>query len=118
METRFLRSESPPEGRAKYRNNIPPTPLPFRLILTTPNMPFPNPDMRRQTAHRKLLEQQYPSTAGNCNSSHVSIPLMSSFIYYINWLPLQGLTQSSHKSIPVKSLQTAWAADSEDSEGP
>ena len=25
METRFLRSESPPEGRAKYRNNIPPT---------------------------------------------------------------------------------------------
>ena len=26
METRFLRSESPPEGRAKYRNNIPPTP--------------------------------------------------------------------------------------------
>ena len=41
--------------------------------------------------------------AGNCNSSHVSIPLTSSFIYYINWLPLQGLTQSSsHKSIPVK----------------
>ena len=30
---------------------------------------------------------------------------MSSFIYYINWLPLQGLTQSSsHKSIPVKLL--------------
>ena len=27
METRFLRSESPPEGRAKYRNNIPPTPI-------------------------------------------------------------------------------------------
>ena len=25
METWFLRSESPPEGRAKYRNNIPPT---------------------------------------------------------------------------------------------
>ena len=25
METRFLRSESPPEGRAKYWNNIPPT---------------------------------------------------------------------------------------------
>ena len=25
METQFLRSESPPEGRAKYRNNIPPT---------------------------------------------------------------------------------------------
>ena len=25
METRFLRPESPPEGRAKYRNNIPPT---------------------------------------------------------------------------------------------
>ena len=46
-----------------------------------------------------------PSTMGNCNSSHISIPLMSSFIYYINWLPLQGLTQSSsHKSIPVKSL--------------
>ena len=25
METQFLRSESPPEGRAKYQNNIPPT---------------------------------------------------------------------------------------------
>ena len=25
METRFLRSESPPEGWAKYQNNIPPT---------------------------------------------------------------------------------------------
>ena len=25
METRFLRSESPPEGQAKYWNNIPPT---------------------------------------------------------------------------------------------
>ena len=25
MEIRFLRSESPPEGQAKYQNNIPPT---------------------------------------------------------------------------------------------
>ena len=59
------------------------------------------------------------TVVGNCNSSHVSILLMSSFIYYINQLPLQGLTQSSsHKSIPVKSLQTAWATDSEDLEGP
>ena len=31
METRFLRSESPPEGRAKYRNNIPPTPKTVRM---------------------------------------------------------------------------------------
>ena len=29
METRFLRSESPPEAQAKYWNNIPPTPLPL-----------------------------------------------------------------------------------------
>ena len=66
--------------------------LPFRPIPTTPDTPFPDPDMRRQTAHRKLLEWQYPSTMGNCNSSHISILLMSSFIYYINRLPLQGLT--------------------------
>ena len=80
-----------------------PAPLPFRLIPTTPDTPFPDPAMRCQTAHRKLSERQYPSTAGNCNSSHVSIPLMSSLFYYINRLPLQGLTQSSsHKSIPVK----------------
>ena len=47
--------------------------------------------------------QETVPVVGNCNSSHVSIPLMSLFIYYINWLPLQGLTQpSSHKSIPVK----------------
>ena len=26
-----------------------PAPLPFRLIPTTPDTPFPNPDMRRQT---------------------------------------------------------------------
>ena len=86
-----------------YMSGNVPAPPSFRLILTTPDTPFPDPYMRHQMAHRKLLEQQYPSTMGNCNSSHVSIPLMSSFIYYINRLPLQGLTQSSsHKSIPVK----------------
>ena len=47
--------------------NVPALP-PFRLILTMPDTPFPNPDMRRQTAHRKLLEQQYLSTVGNCTS--------------------------------------------------
>ena len=57
-----------------------PAPLPFRLIPTAPDTPFPDPNMRRQTAHRKLSERQYPSTAGNCNSSHVSIPLTSSII--------------------------------------
>ena len=79
------------------------------LLSSTPGYPkYP-----LSAAHQKLLERQYPSTAGNCNSSHVSIPLTSSFIYYINWLPLQGLTQSSsHKSIPVKPLglltQKTW----------
>ena len=45
-----------------------PAPLSFQLIPTMPDTPFPNPDMRRQTAHRKLLERQYPSTAGYCTS--------------------------------------------------
>ena len=29
---------------------------------------FPDPNMRHETAHRKLLERQYLSTAGNCTS--------------------------------------------------
>ena len=45
-----------------------PAPLPFRLIPTRPDTPFPDPDMRCQMAHRKLLEQQYPSTTRNCTS--------------------------------------------------
>ena len=57
-----------------------PAPLPPRLIPTMPDTPFPDPDMRHQTAHQKLSERQYPSTVGNCNSSHISIPLMSSSI--------------------------------------
>ena len=33
METRFLRSESPPEGWAKYWNNILPTPLCSNMVV-------------------------------------------------------------------------------------
>ena len=32
MENRFLRSEPPPEGQAKYQNNIPPT-MPWKNCL-------------------------------------------------------------------------------------
>ena len=48
METRFLRSESPPEGWAKYWNNIPPTPV---LVLVLKKLPQdqtgPDRDMAR-----------------------------------------------------------------------
>ena len=64
----------------------------FWLLPTTPDVSFPDPDMRQWMVHWKLSEWQYPSTMGNCNSSHISILLMLSFHYYINWLPLQGLT--------------------------
>ena len=71
--------------------------------------PIPTQDIRQYTENCqngsiRALRETVP-VMGNCNSSHNSIPLTSSFIHYINRLPLQGLTQSSsHKSIPVKPL--------------
>ena len=55
METWFLRSESPPEGQAKYWNNIPPTAVPHHTgslslgfytarTVQTPTIPPPLAD--------------------------------------------------------------------------